>query len=402
MKKLRLRSLGPKLYSGLRDRFVRTIPLGAVVALAAAGLLGYRLLSLVPFSSIEQPQELGSASLRHIRDNVLYAPTKSVQWAVLKLDDNDAWIRLASLAAALASAIFLYLLLRKWFTGRITFLAILMYVTSSWFLHTGRLGGHDALYLTVWPVLLLVCMWFLSKHHDKKMPFATALLAILLYIPGSWLFLLSALIVFRKFTGRAVKKLSGAIKFWSISAFIVVLLPLAYSFARQPRQFIEWLGFDTGQPMTLQNFANNFLDIPKQLFYSGLDEPLKWLGGTPVLDVFSVAMFILGLYAFRAGYYPAREKLVFGGIIISVLMIGIGQVATLSLLIPLFYIVIANGLAYMLQSWFTVFPRNPLARTTGVVLLTVVVLGSCFYQLQRYYQAWPNAEPTKSALSSRK
>ncbi len=85
---------------------------------------------------------------------------------------------------------------------------------------------------------------------------------------------------------------------------------------------------------------------------------------------------------------------------LCVILIGLGQVATLGLLIPVLYIVMANGIAYMLQSWFTVFPRNPVARTLGVVLLTIVVVVSCSYQLQRYFIAWPAAEATKPALIS--
>lgn len=107
-------------------------------------------------------------------------------------------------------------------------------------------------------------------------------------------------------------------------------------------------------------------------------------------------MLILGIYAYRAGYYPTREKLAFGATVLALIAIIIGNVATIALVIPIIFILIANGISYMLQSWFTVFPRNPVARSIGIILLIIVILMSCYYQLQRYFIAWPNTEPVKA------
>ena len=387
-----------KNFQTLRDKITSPHPLGLTLAIITTALLGYMIFALVPFSSGEHPKAFGSASLSEIKHNVIFAPVKAVQFGILKYTENDVYIRAASALAALAAAMLLYLMLRKWYAARVSLLATLMFISSSWFLHHGRSVNTDVMYLGVLPALMLSCMWFLSKRYDTRLPFAAILVALALYAPGTWLFLLCGLIYFRKYIWRTSKKISLKIVLLSSFLFLGTLAPLFYSFAFRQRQIIEWLGFNSNQDLTLNAVGSNFLDIPRQLFLSGIDNPLLWLPGTPVFDIFTIAMLILGFYAFRAGRYPAREKLVLGALALSVILIGAGGVATISLLIPLLYIIAANGLAYMLQSWFTVFPRNPVAKSIGVFLLTVAVGFSCFYQLQSYFVAWPEAGTTEAAI----
>lgn len=377
---------------------IRPRPLGILLMLATVCVLGFSLFSLMPFSASEHPQNLGSASLSEIKKNVVYGPVKGLEFGVLKYTDTDAYIRVSAAAVALVAAILLYFMLRKWYTARVSLLTSLMFITSSWFLHHGRSVNNEVMYLGVLPALLLSCMWLLSKRYDTRLPFAAIFIGLALYVPGTWIFLLAGLLYFRKFLWRSVKKISLKLKLFCSFLFLVVIAPLMYSFVFAQRQIIEWLGYNSSQTLTPQAVGGNFLDIPKQLFISGTDNALFWLPGTPILDIFTVAMLGLGIYAFRAGQYPAREKLILGATVLSATVIGFGNVATVSLLIPLLYIIVANGLAYMLQSWFTVFPKNPFARSIGIVLLTAAVGFSCFYQLQRYFVAWPKADTTQAAL----
>lgn len=382
----------------LKRLVVRPVPLSVGLFIGIALLLFYKILTLVPFGLREYASEIGVLSVNQIKLHILFAPIKTVQFAILKFGDNDVQMRFASALAGLIAAYFLYLMLRKWYTARVSLLTTLMFGTSTWFLQTSRHAGSDVLYLSVVPVLLLSCLWFLSKKHDAKLPIVAFLLGLLLYVPGAVVLIISALILFRKYLWKTVPKLSKRIKYTSLAVFVGTITPLIYSFSLRQRQILEWIGFDESQTWSAQTLASNLIEIPRQLFVSGPNDPAIWLFGTPVLDIFSIVMFCLGIYAFRAGYYPAREKLVFLFLGILIGIIWLGNVASLSLIMPLIYIFIANGLAYMLQSWFTVFPRNPLARGIGVSIIVVVVLLSCSYQLQRYFVAWPKAEQTVPAL----
>ncbi|MGI9028242.1 MAG: hypothetical protein ACR2FM_05400 [Candidatus Saccharimonadales bacterium] len=378
----------------------KSIVLPGIIALAALGLLVYQLLSLVTYGLKEHAVYLGSATMSAIKNDILFAPVKGLQIITLKFTEDDIYMRLASVAVAVTAALLLYFMLRKWYTARVSVLTLAMFITSSWFLHHGRLANLDVLYLTIVPTLLLICLWIISKDSSKKYPIAAILLALTFYVPGTWLFVVGGLFVIRKVILKSLKNVPIGLKIISGSAFLLTILPLLYSFALKPSQIIRWLGYDSSKELSLPVIGNRILDIPQQLFLTGPSDPTRWLIGTPVFDIFSIAMIALGLYAFHAGYYPTREKLTFGALGFGFVLVGLGNVATLSLVIPIFYIVIANGISYMLQSWFTVFPRNPVARSLGVGFIVLVIAGSSFYQLQRYFVAWPAVEATTKALTT--
>lgn len=380
----------------IRSKINGLIRPGVLVSVLTALVLGWALFTLVPFNQAENPHTLGSATLSEIKNNVSFAPLKSAQLALLKFTNNDVYLRLASAATAFVASLFLYLMLRKWHTPRVAIMTSVMFLSSSLFLHLGRLANTEVMYLTLLPVLLTCSMWLLSKNNRYKMPMIAVLLGLTLYIPGAWLFLLAGMIFFRKYIWKIVPQLTLKTKLSCTALFTATIAPLVYSFLHSQKQIIAWLGYNTEQHLTPATVGSNFLEIPQSLFWQYSPGPIQWLPGTPILDIFTAAMFILGIYAYWAGYYPAREKLIFGSLVLAVLLIGFGNVVTIALLLPLIYLVVANGLAYMLQSWFTVFPNNPFARSLGVIFLTAAIAVSCFYQLQRYFAAWPQSNPAES------
>jgi hypothetical protein len=52
----------------------------------------------------------------------------------------------------------------------------------------------------------------------------------------------------------------------------------------------------------------------------------------------------------------------------------------------------------MLHAWLTVFPRNPVARTTGIALVSIVVVMAVSYHLTSYFVAWRYDPATLSAF----
>lgn len=372
------------------------------LVVGALGLLYYNLLSLLPFGAREIPEFNNAASLGQIKQHILFAPSKTLQFLFLKFFDNDILIRLASVICGVVAVILLYVLLRKWYTTRVSLFTIALFATSTWFLHTSRTADHDVLFLSVVPTLLLSCLWLLAKNNNRTLPFVAALGALLLYIPGSWLLIFGGSVVFRKYILKAFERIPKKQRLVSFGIFSLGILPLIYSFIINPSQLIEWLGYDNTQPLNIQTFVNNVVHFANGLVWHGPHDAGSWLIGTPVLDIFTIIMAVLGLYAYRVGYYPAREKLVFSLLGGCTILIIFGGVASISLIIPVVYLLVANGIAYMLQSWFTVFPRNPVARPIGVAVVAVIVSVSCFYNLQRYFVAWPQHPNTKPALLERR
>lgn len=369
--------------------------LTAFVILIPALLFLPKIGSLAPTTVYEQPGYLQAQSGKDFYDDMANAPLRGVYYAINSLSDNTLYLRLAAALVAALATITLFLVLKRITTIRVTLLTMLMFVTSSWVLHTARFANIEVLYLLVIPALFLVGLWATSKADDNKLPLSVLLLSVILYVPGAWLFLLAGAIIYWKQIKRIWCKISLGLRLGGLGLLLVLISPLVFSFSQRSEALFEWLGVRNFDDLSLQQIGSNLLFIPDALFFSGIDEPTAWLKGTPILDFFAVAMFIIGIFAYRKSSSPTREYMVFSSLAICILLVAVGGPSRLGLIIPLVYFLIARGIAYMLQSWFTVFPRNPMARSIGISFIIAAVFISSSYQLQRYFIAWPNSPVIK-------
>lgn len=350
----------------------------------------------MPPSALEKPAYLNFDSFEDVAKNTLFLPIKLPQLGVSELTDgNVLYLRAVSAVFAAIAAVLLYLVLKHWHTRRVAGMTTFMFISSAWVLHHARFTNNEVLYLLAIPALILTATWLASKDHDRKLPLSLFLLAGLLYIPGMWLFMVVSAVIFRRLIKRSWAQLGWRIKSAGLFVFLLTIAPLVYSLATSKDHALQWLAIGQNGTLTLSRLVSNFLDIPKQLFVSGPAEPMFWLVNTPILDVFTVCMFVLGVYSYRIGFYPAREKIILIYAAVSVVLITLGGTVFIAALLPLIYLIAANGIAYMLQSWFVVFPRNPVARSFGIGLVIAAIAVSSFYHMQKYFVAWPNTPVTK-------
>jgi hypothetical protein len=114
--------------------------------------------------------------------------------------------------------------------------------------------------------------------------------------------------------------------------------------------------------------------------------------------VFVSALFVLGCYAYYFQRRLDRTKILFGAMGLISILVALGGPVPVFLLVPFVYIVATAGMALMLQQWFTVFPRNPFARTVALLLIVSCVAFSIFYNTQHYFVAWPKSPATKAVF----
>ena len=188
--------------------------------------------------------------------------------------------------------------------------------------------------------------------------------------------------------------------FRTFCGFIILagLIPLIWASINSPNELLLASGLPNTVP-SLKSLLENFIHIPEYLFLRGPNDAVRWLGRLPLLDVFSTAMFILGLYSIRYSLKQHKIRILVGSSIFLSLLIIAGGAVTVTVLMPALYILIAGGVAFLLQQWFTVFPRNPLAHTLATSLVSVSVLLVSFYHISHYFIAWPQTPATKSAFS---
>jgi len=180
--------------------------------------------------------------------------------------------------------------------------------------------------------------------------------------------------------------------------FVIILLaPLGYAVFHDTNQLLAVAGLPSTVP-TINNMIHNFLNIPTGVLLKGPNSPSQWLGRLPYLDIASTAMLVLGVYSLRYHLLLIRAQLLVGCSLLFIILITLGGSVTSLALLPVIYLLIAGGLAFMLQQWFTVFPNNPVARTIATTLVSVLVLLISYYNISHYFIAWPQTPATRQAF----
>jgi hypothetical protein len=217
-------------------------------------------------------------------------------------------------------------------------------------------------------------------------------------VPGFIWLVIAAILWQNKQIRAELKQTPPHIVTVCLIVFIVLLAPLVYGLIRDPG-FIRQLA---GIPATLpaaDTFGRNVLAIPKQLFWHGPDDNNLWLPGTPLLDIFTMGALLFGVYAysFRLGLDRTRLLLAYG--VVCCVLISLDNAVSIAILLPAVYIIAAAGVALLLQQWFTVFPRNPFARSIGIIFVCAAVAASSLYNINHYFVAWQHAPETKQTFN---
>ncbi len=371
--------------------------LGAAVLVS---IIGYQLGNMPLHLSGQELNAVHAAGNWHtILNNPLYAPHKIVLLLLQLLNfDNLAALRAVSAGWAIMTILLFFSALRHWFTKRIAIIGCLLLATSTWFLVAARSTTPEIMQTGL--VALLAIGGWLRYSRARVIPIlvGVGLTALLCYIPGMIWFMLLAAVWQRRTLRSSFDETPSVITLLAAGLLVILVAPLLYALIRSPQLIQTLFGLPT-HLLSWQQLGRNALDVPLALFVRAPLNPSHWLGHVPLLDIFSNAMFALGLYSFFYRRQLDRAKVLTGIVLLVSILIALGGGITLTMLLPAVYIIIAAGVNLMLQQWLTVFPRNPLARGIGMSLMLLAVLLVSFYQLDRYYQAWQHAPQTKQTYN---
>lgn len=308
--------------------------------------------------------------------------------------------RLISVLYGLLATVCLFYALKKWFNIRMATVGSLLFITSSWVLHVSHMATPLILMVFAPLACLAAFTWLIRTKKYKIfaiLAFVSALgfSAYVPYMPWILIVTLTVLII----QSRDKLKEINAWQWLAGSAlYIALIIPLIIGLFKHPGAVKLLLGIPAGLPSISQYFHNLFNLVLTPFFRSPLLPELH-LGRLPLLDIFSTAMFILGIYYYSKNFRNRRSLILFFSFVLLLLIIPLSPAYVLNatILLPLIYICIISGIVELLKQWFSYFPRNPLARSIGVGLVVVAIGFTSFYHLQRYFIAWPNTPDTKNS-----
>lgn len=368
----------------------------AIIFIVALGfLMSYKLASLMPGASKQEVAITESSNLNSIisnPNNLLFKlPVLALeQFEVL----NITTLRAIGVFFGTCSLLIFYLLMKNWHTRRVALMTTGLLAIASWFLHISR-SGH-AYVLAVLSVLILIYIAFQIYHRKSPRAIYYLLaLPILVYTPGMFWLVFATFIWRPRAFIRLINEVSWVYKILIALFGLTVLSPLIYASALDSRVAVETLALPAQfDPL---EWGRRLLVLPIYLFAQGPEQPLFNLGRLPLLDVFSTVMVIIGVYVyyFRLSL-PRTRYLALLSIVIAILF-AVSDHAFIVMLLPIAMIVAGSGIAMILQQWFTIFPKNPLARYLGVIVLVVAMGSVGYYHAKRYFIAWPGNPTAREA-----
>ncbi len=339
-----------------------------------------------------------SSTLSAIVKNPLWIVYKLAVFTSLKLGAAEVSLRFISAFFAIISVYAFYSLANKWYSQRVSVLTTVLFALSVTTLTVSRIAT-PAVLLYSWMAYFANIAWFKSTRRVRLAPLVVLVTTGgMLYIPGAVWFLLLIALWFWKDIPRIFKHMSRSwITIGSVLG-IAILTPLVYSIINDTSLLRSWLLLP--QKIDLSASIRALKDIPAAFFYRSAINPAYNLGRLPLFDAFTGTMLLLGLFAYRTKLRLERSIVYILSVLVSFLLVSINaNQLYLILCVPFLYLLVGEGISYLLNEWRFVFPRNPIARFVGTLLLSIAVFGVCSYHMNRYFLAWVNAPETKHVYS---
>ena len=264
----------------------------------------------------------------------------------------------------------IYLIAKEKYSDRIAAMSSMIAMLQAYILLSIGNFDYSLLSLIALPVIILICSWLHPKHGKSYYLLLGLTLGLLFCVPYFWAMLIFAAVMARSRLKVLFKHINLTKKIFLIApSLFSIALSTTYSVRRAD---YHWL---VGNIQNLETKPSKLLD--------GAVEAIKRLlvdfdpSTSPKLPLIGLALVlfsILSFYLYIQGFSSIQQK------ILPAICLGAFALTVLGLS-SMYFIILAgviimsiNGVAMLLQQWFTVFPKNPFARFSGIAILTICVL----------------------------
>ncbi len=343
-----------------------------------------------------QPAHLSSAEVNNLRQSMFWhdifhnpinLPLHLLERLAFYIAPHNLFIlRLPSVIIGIIILCLVVSVVRQWYGLKAAIIAGFLLCSSSIFLADARQATPSILMFGL--IIILAIRSWLIHSSRKLLPLLSAFicLALVLYIPGFIWFVAAALIWRYKLILRRLLICNLWQRIVLVVVGVALIAPLVWSVIRLPSNLYTIFGLPRHYDAMI--ILKNLYHIPLNIFVRSSLAPSQLVPHIPILNIFEICMFILGVYSLWYFRKSERFKAMTGMILLSVLLITIGGAVSINLLLPIIYIVITVGIFYLLENWLYVFPVNPIAKTLGIAVLGCAVGVSCWYHISSYYNAW--------------
>lgn len=365
----------------------------------------YKLGSLVPaFGPSEHKIVYGIYGITGFFNHIFYLPIEIIRSILFSVFTNHGYFisRLPNVLFGLATISMFAYIVYQWHGKRTAFLSSLMLGASAWMLHVSRISSFDIMFGFA-VISLIFIDTILKKYKTKQTIFYLSCLWIsaIVTIPGMiWLVFLNLVLFKDEFSigWQHLEKFSK--KLFAIFLLITAPILLAISIFMHGG-ILKLLGLPnefTGILLTLKNF----IAAPVHLFVRGPQYPEIWLDQAPMLDVFVLLTFLLGIYFYITHKQASRSKILLSMLVATLVLVGFGGQVSLTAPFVMVFLISATGITFLLKEWLSMFPINPIARFIGISLVVIAVSFSCIYGIRSYFIAWPKNSITKQTFIYKK
>ena len=369
-----------------------TVTLTAIVGLALSMQLG-------SLAGGPHDLEIATALQPFGLENPLNPLHRGLQHLSLWLFGHTAFaLRLPSVLMGVGATALLAGLLNRLYWPRLALIGTFLFATSSWFLHFARFGSTAIEFIFMLLLILYTSQLALHSQRHRWRVVAGIILAVSLYTPYM---LYVSVFLFALYARELRRMMHYARRYQHIlftTAMATLLGPLVYAISKDLSLLKTLAGIPPILPSPLA-YATNVSRALGHMFWQSREFPGLHLGTLAMLDIFTASMAALGLYHFEQSWPSKRAKTVIGLAIVLILVAGLQpNDDSFAMTMPLIYILATAGISVLIQQWYEIFPRNPIARVVAVFPIALLLTVVFEYHYHRYFVAWPRTPEVQAVF----